>query len=114
MTHRTKVDATTFLLIKNGQRIIEPRLYDAAHHAIRVGDLLLFEQRETAEELVAKVVGLLRFGSFKELFNAYPTERFGKSEKELLSDMRRFYTPDQELQSGVVGVKIHVLKGSGA
>ncbi|HEU5187205.1 MAG TPA: hypothetical protein VFT87_01745 [Candidatus Saccharimonadales bacterium] len=111
MTHRTRVDAATFLLVKNGQRIIEPRLYDPAHRAVRVGDLLLFEQRDTNEELVAKVVGLLRFGSFKELFNAYPTERFGKSEEELLGDMHKFYTLDQELQHGVVGIKMHILKG---
>lgn len=108
MIYRSQVGSETFALIKTGQRIIEPRLYDATHKSIKVGDLMVFVC--TDQELVAKVVGLLRFGSFKELFNAYPTERFGKNEQVLLSDMKRFYSNDQELAHGVVGIKIHLLK----
>lgn len=110
MTFRSQVGPETFALIKTGQRIIEPRLYDATHKSIKVGDLMVFAQRDSNYELVVKVVGLLRFGSFKELFNAYPTERFGKNEQALLSDMKRFYSDDQELAQGVVGIKIHLLK----
>lgn len=110
MTYRSRVGAETFNLIQSGQRIIEPRLNDATHRAIKVGDLIVCVNQDTNEELVVKVVGLLRFGSFKELFNAYPSERFGKSEQELLNDMRKYYSQDQELANGVVGIKIHRLK----
>ena len=112
MTHRSEVGADTFTLIQTGRRVIEPRLYDQAHRTIKIGDLLLFVNRNNRQELVVKVVGLLRFASFKELFSAYPVERFGKSERELLIDMLRFYGTFQEIEHGVVGIKIHRLKSN--
>ncbi|HSE29071.1 MAG TPA: ASCH domain-containing protein [Candidatus Saccharimonadales bacterium] len=108
MIFRSEVDEPTFELILSKKRIIEPRLYDEIHAKIKAGDMIVFINRETKKEIVAKVVGILRFGSFKELFNSYPTERFGKTERELLADMRQFYG-EKELALGVAGFKIHNL-----
>jgi len=111
MTYNSEVTAPVFDKLVSGQMVIEPRLNDAAHRKIKIGDLILFVNRQTGEERLAKVVGLLRFGSFKELFNTYPATYFGgDSEQSLLNDVRRFYTPQQELKHGVVGIKVHVLK----
>lgn len=100
----------TFELIKSGDRIIEPRLYDSFHRKIKAGDMILFINRQTNAQAVAKIVGLLRFASFKELFNSYPTERFGADEKSLLRQMQKFYSSDDELKNGVIGIKIHLLR----
>lgn len=108
MIFRSEVDPKTFELITSKLRIIEPRIYSGVHTKIKAGDMIIFVDRESKKEAVTKVVGILRFDSFKELFNAYPTERFGKDEKSLLTDMRNFYG-DQELESGVVGFKVHLL-----
>jgi len=108
MIFRSEIDEPTFELIISKKRIIEPRLYNDVHTKIKIGDMIVFINRVTKKEIVTKVVGLLRFTSFKELFNSYPTDRFGKPERELLSDMRAFYG-DQEQQFGVVGLKIHCL-----
>lgn len=111
MTYNSEVSATVFAKLTSGQAVIEPRLNDDAHRQIKVGDLILFVNRQTREDRLAKVVGLLRFGSFKELFNTYPLERFGAgSEQELLESAARMYTPEQEARFGVVGLKLHVLK----
>lgn len=100
-----------FAKIVTGQAVIEPRLNDAVHRKIKIGDLILFVNRNTREERLAKVVGLLRFGSFKELFGAYPPERFGgESEQALIRDMKRLYSVEQETEQGVLGIKVHVLK----
>lgn len=114
MTYNSEVSAAVFAKIAGGQTLIEPRLNDAAHRKIKPGDLILFVNRQSREERLAKVVGLLRFGSFKELFNAYPPQRFGaESEQELLGAARRFYSPEQELEHGVLGIKVHVLSSTG-
>jgi ASC-1-like (ASCH) protein len=115
MTHYSHIADAPFRQIKKGERIIEPRLNDEAHRKIRPGDLIIITNRETGEEVVAKVVGVLRYPSFVELLQAYPPERFGvDDEREVLAEMRRYYSSDQEIKHGVLGIKLHVLKGKTA
>lgn len=113
MTFNSEVSAAVFAKIIGGQAVIEPRLNDAAHRKVKIGDLILFVNRDTREERLAKIVGLLRFDSFVELFHAYPPERFGgESEQALIKAMNRLYSPEQEAKHGVLGIKVHVLKRS--
>jgi ASC-1-like (ASCH) protein len=110
MTHYSVVSPVVFASIQAGHRVIEPRLNDAAHRAIRPGDLIVITNRETEEQVVTKVVGILRYPSFMELVQAYPADRFGVyDERDILAEMRRYYTADQELEHGVVGIKLHRL-----
>lgn len=112
MTHYSVVSNGVFAQITKGERIIEPRLNDDAHRRIRPGDLIVVTNRDTRSEVVTKVVGVLRYPSFVELFQAYPPARFGVAdERDILAEMRRYYTPDQEMAHGVLGIKLHVLKG---
>lgn len=111
MTHYSLIADGPFKQIKLGERVIEPRLNDDSHKTIRPGDLIVIKNRQTKEELVAKVVGVLRYPSFVELLQAYPASRFGvNDEREILAEMRRYYTPDQEINHGVLGIKLHVLQ----
>lgn len=112
MTHYSQIADGPFQQIKKGERLIEPRLNDDAHRKIRPGDLIIITNRSTGEEVVAKVVGVLRYPSFVELLQAYPPERFGvQDERETLAEMRRYYTHEQEMAHGVLGIKLHLLKG---
>jgi ASC-1-like (ASCH) protein len=111
MTYNSEVSAMVFAKLVNGDAVIEPRLNDEVHRKIRVGDLILFVNGQTQEERLAKVVGLLRFGSFVELFSAYPPDRFGAgSERELMDAVRKFYSSEQEAEHGVLGIKVHILR----
>lgn len=113
MTHYSVVSSAVFAQIKNGGRLIEPRLNDDAHRKVRPGDLVIVTDRTTREEVVAKVVGVLRYPSFVEMLQANPPARFGATdEHEVLAEMRRYYTSDQEITHGVLGIKLHVLKGT--
>jgi ASC-1-like (ASCH) protein len=112
MTHYSHITDGPFRQIKQGQRIIEPRLNDDAHRKIRPGDLIILTNRDTGEEIVTKVVGVLRYPSFVEMLQANPPARFGvEDEREVLAEMRRYYSSDQEIEHGVLGIKLHVLKG---
>lgn len=71
---------------------------------------MLVINRETQQEVLTKIVGLLKYGSFVELFHSNPPAKFGAaSERELLGAMRRFYTPEQEREYGVIGIKLHIM-----
>ena len=107
------VPSGVFAQIKTGQRVIEPRLNDEAHRKIRPGDLIVFTNRPTKEELITKVVGVLRYPSFMELLQAYPPAHFGvEDERKILAEMRRYYTADQEITHGVLGIKLHLLRNA--
>lgn len=112
MTHYSEVADGVFAQIKRGARVIEPRLNDDAHRRIRPGDMIVVRNRATKQELITKVVGVLRYPSFVEMLQANPASRFGvDDEHEILNEMRRYYTTDQEIANGVLGIKLHLLQG---
>lgn len=109
MTHYSQVPPTVFEQIKRGQKIIEPRLNDMAHRRIKIGDLVVIINRDNREEVVAKVVGLLRYASFEELFAAFPSGHFGDIANSL-KEVRSWYPMADEREYGVLGIKLHVLR----
>lgn len=111
MTHYSLVSPAAFYQIRDGRKIIEPRLNDAAHQRVRLGDLVVMVNRETRQEVVTKVVGVLRYASFEQLFAAFPPRYFGvASAAEALQEVNRWCPPQAAQASGVVGVKVHVLR----
>ncbi len=112
MTYYSQVSHEAFAKIKSGHRLIEPRLNDDAHKQIRVGDMLMLTNRDQpTQQLVAKVVGILRYPSFIEMFHLNDLSRFGsEDEGELLAEMHHYYTTEQEVHHGVLGLKLHLMK----
>ncbi len=111
MTHYSQVDNQVFAQIRGGHKIIEPRLNDAVHQKVRIGDLIVIINRATKEEVVAKVVGLLRYPTFAALFAAFPPRYFGVgSHSEVMQEVRQWYHQAAEAEHGVLGIKLHVLR----
>lgn len=111
MNYHSKVSDSTFQDIKSGKILIETRLNDEAHRKIRPSDMIIFMNRSTGKEVVAKVVGLLKFNSFVELFNTYTPDKFGADNvPELLDRVYAVYSKEDEMKQGVLGIKIHVLR----
>lgn len=111
MTHYSKVAGSVFEQIKAGHKIIEPRLNDAVHKQVRLGDLIVIINRDNAQEVVAKVVGILRYPSFDELFAAFPPKYFGvESAADVKKEVSRWYSSESEAEHGVLGIKLHVLR----
>lgn len=110
MTHYSEVADSVFVQIKQGHKIIEPRLNDTAHKRLRIGDMLVIINRTTREEVVAKVVGMLRYPTFEALFAAFPPRYFGVEDvAEIRQEVSRWYHTDAETAHGVLGIKLHVL-----
>lgn len=111
MTHYSQVDDSVFVQIKQGHKIIEPRLNDTVHQRIRLGDLIIVINRRTKEEIIAKIVGVLRYDTFANLFAAFPPRYFGfDTPEEAMAEVNRWYSAASERQHGVLGIKLHVLR----
>jgi len=111
MTYYSQVADSVFAQIKAGHKIIEPRLNDAAHQKVHIGDLIIIINRQTREEVVAKVVGMLRYPNFDALFAAFPPRYFGVSSAEAIrQEVARWYDTAAEAEHGVLGLKLHVLR----
>lgn len=111
MTHYSEVADSVFAQIKQGDKIIEPRLNDPAHRRLRLGDMLVVINRATREEVVAKVVGLLRYPTFEALFVAFPPRYFGVDDiGAIREEVARWYHTTAEQEHGVLGIKLHVLR----
>ena len=115
MQYIMKLNPKYFEYMKNGTKRIEIRLNDEKRKNIKIGDEIIFKKEpELKEEINAKIEKLVVRKSFKELIqnlNVFDYSDKSESEERVLSDLYRFYTREQELKYGVVGIKISINKG---
>jgi ASC-1-like (ASCH) protein len=106
-THNLQLATKPFLAIRNGDKTIESRLYDGKRQLIQIGDEIVFTNRENTEDtLSVRVIGLLRYASFDDLFSHNDQTKFGGSSiDELLIQIREFYSTTDEQEYGVIGIE---------
>ncbi|HVI69786.1 MAG TPA: ASCH domain-containing protein [Magnetospirillaceae bacterium] len=113
MTHYSQVGPAVFAEIKGGHKIVEPRLNDVAHQRVRLGDLVVITNRVTHEEIVTKVVGVLRYATFDELFAALSPSYFGVTDVAAVKEqVNSWYSPSAQRAHGVIGIKLHLLRAA--
>ena len=110
MEHVLKLQSKYFDYIKNGTKRIELRLYDEKRRKINIGDTIIFQKEpELDTSMKVKVVGLLRYNTFEELFKDFNIEIMADksmTKQELLNVLQEFYTPEKQEQYGVLGIRI--------
>lgn len=91
--------------------ILSIRLCNEKCKEIKVGDKIIFINRENTDQKVsAEVTGLLRYDSFADLFSYNDPSKFGGPNKEwLLQQIHEFYTNADESIAGVVGIQFELL-----
>ena len=100
-----------FDFIKDGTKRIELRLYNEKRSRIQLGDIIEFAKSKE-DKLKAKVVGLLRYQSFKDLFEDFDISILADesvTKAELLSVLQEFYPPEKQTDSGVLGIRLKIL-----
>lgn len=109
--HIMGLQSEPFEKIRSGKKTIELRLFDEKRKTIQLGDVIEFQkQPEKQETIRTEVVAFLRYKTFSELFDDFPVESFGGTDKEsLLESVHRFYAPEREQKETVVGIKIKLL-----
>ena len=111
MLHKMKLQEDPFERIKNGTKTVEFRLYDEKRRTIQIGDEIEFSKLpELQEKLIVKVIDLYKEESFEKLFKKVFVGEDKEKIIEKAKSMNRFYTPEQEKEYGVVGIKIEIIK----
>lgn len=103
-----KLHNDPFNLIKSGTKTIELRLNDLKRQKIKVGDLIEFTNRITDEKMVVRVVDLIKFNSFSDLYKNFSKVSMGYGEDEDAnpSDMELYYSLEEQEKYGVLAIKI--------
>jgi ASC-1-like (ASCH) protein len=106
--HMMKLSAEPFAKIANGEKVIESRLFDDKRQQIALGDEIIFSENDHPEHTATtKIIGLLRYQSFKNLFADHDPSLFGGDSREfLLGQIKQFYSDEDEQKYGVVGVRL--------
>ena len=111
-THEMKLQPKFFSFIKYGTKRIELRLYDEKRRNIELGDKIVFRKEPELKEVVeATVVGLLKYNSFKKLFEDFDISLLADksmTKEELLEVLEEFYTVEKQEEFGVLGMRIEL------
>lgn len=114
MEHILKLQPEYFDFIENGSKRIELRLYDEKRQKISIGDTIIFQKESELETIMkVKVIGLLRYNTFEELFKDFDIEVMADksmTKQELLDALQEFYTPEKQKQYGVLGIRIEKIE----
>ena len=106
--HYMNLHDEPFNLIKSGTKTIELRLNDSKRQKIKIGDLIEFTNRVTNEKLIVRVVDLVKFKNFSELYKSLDKVSMGYREDEEAnpSDMELYYSKEEQEKYGVLAIKI--------
>lgn len=107
-----KLSTEPFEKIVSGKKIIESRLYDEKRQKIAIGDRIEFTRSDDPnKKILTEVIALYRSTSFNDLFSNFPPSHFGGTSKDdLLKEIEIFYSKEDQQISGVIGIRIEVLK----
>jgi ASC-1-like (ASCH) protein len=113
MEHEMKLQPRYYNFMLNGTKRIEIRLFDEKQQKIKLGDTIKFlKESDLKESFNAKVVGLLRYNSFKEMFRDFDISILSDSsmtKEELIKVLEQFYTKEKQEQYGVLGIRIELM-----
>ena len=111
MIHNMRLHNSPFELIKSGTKTIELRLNDEKRRLINIGDIIVFENRTTNEQIRVKVFNLHKYDSFEELYKHFDKISLGyaKDEEANYKDMEKYYSPSEQEKYGVVGIEIKLI-----
>ena len=107
-THRMKLAQVPFSMIANGVKTCEARLYDEKRRQIDLGDTIIFRQGDnTSQQLEVKVVGLLRYETFGDMFARTDPRKFGgENAEQMTAQMLHYYEQTEQDKHGVIGIEI--------
>ncbi len=113
MEHEMKLQPKYYNFILHGTKRIEIRLFDEKRQQIKIGDTIkFFKEPELNEFFQAKVVGLLRYNSFEDMFKDFDISVLADksmTKNKLIVVLEQFYTKEKQEQYGVLGIRIELI-----
>lgn len=99
--------------IKNGKKSIELRLYYKNYTTIKTDDIIKFYKLpDRKEKLTVKVLELLRYSTFEEMFDSIDYNLAGPadSKEEKLNNIHKIYNKGMVKTYGVLGIRLAVIE----
>ena len=113
MEHEMKLQPEYYNFILNGTKRIEIRLFDEKRQQIKIGDTIkILKKPELNESFNAKVIGLLRYNTFEDMFKDFDISVLSDSsmtKEELIAVLEQFYTKEKQEKYGVLGIRIELI-----
>ena len=113
MEHEMKLQPEYYNFILNGTKRIEIRLFDEKRQQIKIGDTIKFlKEPELKESFNARVIGLLRYNSFDDMFKDFDISILSDksmTKEELLGVLEQFYTKEKQKRYGVLGIRVELI-----
>ena len=109
MIHEMKLNEKPFNNIVKGIKKIELRLFDEKRAKINLNDYIVFTNiADLTQTIKVKVIGLLRYNSFEELFKDvdYNISGPANSLSEKLTNIRKIYSEEEEKKYGILAIHI--------
>lgn len=108
--HHMKLATVPYKNIASGKKVIESRLFDEKRQQISIGDTIEFSENDKPENVVrVTVTDLFQYKTFKELFVVHEPSLFGEESSDfLLSQIKQFYSGEDELKYGVIGIRFQL------
>ena len=108
-----KLQPEYYDFILNGTKRIEIRLNDEKRKQIHIGDDILFlKEPELNESFTVKVIGLLRYNTFADMFKDFDISLLADKQMtkdELMLVIESFYPLEKQKEYGVLGIRIELL-----
>ena len=111
--HEMRLDKEPFEMIKDGRKTVELRLNDQRRRAIKPGDLIRLQLRDSDKIILIKTTALYRADSFAILFETRGL--LGKcgwghlTPGEAALEMRKYYSEEDEKRNGALGIEFTVI-----
>ncbi len=111
MERKMNLNPGPFELMKSGRKTVEMRLNDEKRRSFRVGDIIVFVNSETGEELRAEILNLDTHPDFYSLYLSYGKTEIGylDGEEANPADMYEYYEKDKIEKYGVLAIKIRLV-----
>ena len=111
--HEMLIQPEYFYLVASGEKKYEVRTNDARRKAMKVGDYIkMFKEPEKEEYLMLEIVAKLEYPTFTDLYDSLSKKDVGfegRTTKDIVNELRRFYTEEQEKEIGTVAIEVVVI-----
>lgn len=112
MIHNMKLWPDSFEAIKNKSKTVEMRLNDEKRSLINKGDIIVFTNSETKEEIKVDVLETVVYKDFKELYLHYDKISIGYQENEVANpnDMEMYYKKEDIEKYGALAIVVKIVE----
>lgn len=111
MLHHMNLWNDSFLAIKSGKKKVEMRLNDEKRKDVKPGDIIIFTNTLTKEELKTRVIKRICYKDFYELYADYDKIEIGYEKDEIANpeDMYNYYSKEAIIKYGALAIIVEVI-----